>query len=60
MSSRANIPFFIAGAIASLTLITSGVFAVAPYVAFLSSVAALNIAPPVIFIVPNLGEKPWT
>lgn len=50
MSSRANIPFFIAGAIASLTLITSGVFAVAPYVAFLSSVAALNIAPPVIFI----------
>lgn len=50
MSNRANIPFFIAGAIASLTLITSGVFAVAPYVAFLSSVAALNIAPPVIFI----------
>lgn len=50
MSSRANIPFFIAGAIASLTLLTSGVFAVAPYVAFLSSVAALNIAPPVIFI----------
>ncbi len=50
MSSRVNIPFFIAGAIASLTLITSGVFAVTPYVAFLSSVAALNIAPPVIFI----------
>lgn len=50
MFSRANIPFFIAGAIASLTLLTSGVFAVAPYVAFLSSVAALNIAPPVIFI----------
>lgn len=50
MSNRANITFFIAGAIASLTLITSGVFAVAPYVAFLSSVAALNIAPPVIFI----------
>jgi len=50
MSSRANIPFLIAGAIASLTLLTSGVFAVAPYVAFLSSVAALNIAPPVIFI----------
>lgn len=50
MSSRANTPFFIAGAIASLTLITSGVFAVAPYVAFLSSVAALNIVHPVIFI----------
>ncbi|MCA7010682.1 AAA family ATPase [Wolbachia endosymbiont of Tribolium confusum] len=50
MSNRANITFFIAGAIASLALITSGVFAVAPYVAFLSSVAALNIAPPVIFI----------
>ncbi|WP_264682187.1 MULTISPECIES: AAA family ATPase [unclassified Wolbachia] len=50
MFSRTNIPFLIAGAIASLTLITSGVFAVAPYVAFLSSVAALNIAPPVIFI----------
>lgn len=50
MSNRANITFFIAGAIASLTLITSGVFAVAPYVAFLSSVAALSIAPPVIFI----------
>ncbi|WP_265041552.1 hypothetical protein [Wolbachia endosymbiont (group B) of Melanostoma mellinum] len=50
MFSRTNIPFLIAGAIASLTLITSGVFAVAPYVAFLSLVAALNIAPPVIFI----------
>lgn len=50
MSNRANITFFIAGAIASLTLLTSGVFAVAPYVAFLSSVAALSIAPPVIFI----------
>uniref|UniRef100_A0A3B0IXT5 ATP-dependent zinc metalloprotease FtsH n=1 Tax=Wolbachia endosymbiont of Aleurodicus floccissimus TaxID=2152762 RepID=A0A3B0IXT5_9RICK len=50
MSSRANIPFLIAGAIASLTLLTSGVFAVAPYVAFLSSVAALNVALPVIFI----------
>ncbi|MFL3876306.1 AAA family ATPase [Wolbachia endosymbiont of Trichogramma kaykai] len=37
MSSRSNIPFFIAGAIASLTLITS-------------VVPALNIAPPVIFI----------
>ncbi|WP_349968223.1 AAA family ATPase [Wolbachia endosymbiont of Armadillidium arcangelii] len=50
MFSRTNMPFLIAGAIASLILITSGVFAVAPYVAFLSSVAALNIAPPVIFI----------
>lgn len=50
MFSRTNIPFLTAGAIASLTLLTSGVFAVAPYIPFLSSVAALNIAPPVIFI----------
>ncbi|RDD35465.1 ATP-dependent zinc metalloprotease FtsH [Wolbachia endosymbiont of Cylisticus convexus] len=50
MFSRTNIPFLIAGAIASLTLLTSGVFAVAPYVAFLSSIAALNVALPVIFI----------
>ncbi|WP_353287971.1 AAA family ATPase [Wolbachia endosymbiont (group B) of Gerris lacustris] len=50
MFSRTNIPFLTAGAIASLALLTSGVFAVAPYVTFLSSVAALNIAPPFIFI----------
>ncbi|MFT4328175.1 MAG: AAA family ATPase [Wolbachia pipientis] len=55
MSSRANIPFLIAGAIASLTLLTSGVFAVAPYVAFLSSVAALNIALPVVFTLLGLS-----
>ena len=49
MFSRTHIPFLIAGAIASLTLLTSGVFAVAPYVEFLSSVAALNLTFPVIF-----------
>ncbi|MGL9726382.1 MAG: hypothetical protein ACR5KV_07670 [Wolbachia sp.] len=40
--SRIDVPFLIAGAVAFLTLLTSGVFAVAPYVAFLSSVAALD------------------
>ncbi|MGL9718674.1 MAG: hypothetical protein ACR5K9_08590 [Wolbachia sp.] len=52
---RTNTPFFIAGAIASLTLLTSGVFALAPYVAFLSSVAALEVALPVVLTVSILS-----
>ncbi len=39
--------FFVAGALASLTLLTSGVFTIAPYVAFLASITALNVALPI-------------
>ncbi|WP_353277790.1 hypothetical protein [Wolbachia endosymbiont (group A) of Agelastica alni] len=46
--SKANAPFLVAGALASLALLTSGIFAVAPYVAFLAPIAALGIALPVI------------
>lgn len=46
--SKANIPFLVAGVIAALTLLTSGVFAVAPYVAFLTPITALGITLPVI------------
>ena len=42
-----NIPY-IAGTLASIALLASGVFAAAPYVGFLSSVAALGLTFPVI------------
>ncbi|WP_174515609.1 hypothetical protein [Wolbachia endosymbiont of Cardiocondyla obscurior] len=45
---KANAPFLIGSALASLILLTSGVFTVAPYVAFLAPIAALGIALPVI------------
>lgn len=46
--SKTNTPFFIAGALATLTLLASGVFAIAPYIAFLSPIAALGVPLPVI------------
>ncbi|MFP3016393.1 MAG: hypothetical protein ACEY3H_02255 [Wolbachia sp.] len=45
--SKTNAPYLIAGTLATLTLLASGVFAIAPYVAFLSSIAAFNVALPV-------------
>ncbi len=48
--NRTNTPSFIAGTLATLTLLASGVFAIAPYVAFLSSIAAIGISLPVILI----------
>ncbi|WCR53568.1 MAG: hypothetical protein PG981_000590 [Wolbachia endosymbiont of Ctenocephalides orientis wCori] len=40
--SRDNAPYVVAGSLATLVLLTSGVFAAAPYIAFLASVAALD------------------
>ncbi|WP_423348705.1 hypothetical protein [Wolbachia sp. wLmal] len=45
--SKANAPYLIAGALATLVLLASETLAVAPYVKFLSSVAAFNVALPV-------------
>ncbi len=45
--SKTNAPYLIAGAFATLALLASGTLAVAPYVEFLSSVAAFNVALPV-------------
>lgn len=45
--SKTNAPYLIAGAFATLALLASGTLPVAPYVEFLSSVAAFNVALPV-------------
>ncbi|MBA8756923.1 MULTISPECIES: hypothetical protein [Wolbachia] len=45
--NKANAPYLIAGALATLVLLASGTLAVAPYVKFLSSVAAFNVALPI-------------
>ncbi|WP_265036768.1 hypothetical protein [Wolbachia endosymbiont (group A) of Anomoia purmunda] len=45
--NKANAPYLIAGALATLVLLASGTLAVTPYVKFLSSVAAFNVALPV-------------
>ncbi|MBS9528937.1 AAA family ATPase [Wolbachia endosymbiont of Ceratitis capitata] len=47
MYSKTNAPYLIAGALATLVLLASGTLAVAPYVAFLSPIAAFNVALPV-------------
>lgn len=47
--NRGNTLPFIAGTLATLTLLASGVFAIAPYVEFLSPIAA-GISLPVILI----------
>ena len=44
--NKVNAPYIIAGSLATLALLTSGVFAAAPYVAFLAPVAALNFGLP--------------
>jgi TolA-binding protein len=46
--NKTNAPYFVAGALATLTLLASGVFAVAPYVGFLAPVAALSVDLPFI------------
>ncbi|WP_386086859.1 hypothetical protein [Wolbachia endosymbiont (group A) of Norellia spinipes] len=45
--NKANAPYLIAGAFATLVLLASGTLAVAPYVEFLSSVTVFNVALPV-------------
>ncbi|WP_250295688.1 AAA family ATPase [Wolbachia endosymbiont of Oedothorax gibbosus] len=46
--NKTNAPYLIAGTLATLVLLASGTLAVAPYVAFLSPIAAFNVALPVI------------
>ncbi|KAB2978075.1 AAA family ATPase [Wolbachia endosymbiont of Nasonia oneida] len=48
--NKTNAPYLIAGTLATLALLASGTLAVAPYVAFLSSIAAFNVALPVALI----------
>ncbi|MFP3023375.1 MAG: ATP-binding protein [Wolbachia sp.] len=48
---RGNTLPFIAGTLATLTLLASGVFAIAPYIAFLSPIAALGISLPITLII---------
>ncbi|MHC3931159.1 UNVERIFIED_CONTAM: hypothetical protein LBW92_01575 [Wolbachia endosymbiont of Nasonia longicornis] len=53
--NKANAPYLIAGALATLVLLASGTLAVAPYVEFLSSVAAFNVALPLILALATLS-----
>ncbi|MBV2146361.1 MAG: hypothetical protein KTM48_06860 [Wolbachia endosymbiont of Pissodes strobi] len=46
--SKNNLPYYIAGTLAALTLLASGVFAAAPYIGFLAPVAALSVGLPFI------------
>lgn len=48
MISKNNAPYLVAGALATLTLLASGVFAAAPYIGFLAPVAALSVGLPFI------------
>ncbi len=46
--SKNNVPYYIAGTLATLTLLASVVFAAAPYIGFLAPVAALSVGLPFI------------
>ncbi|WP_264338304.1 hypothetical protein [Wolbachia endosymbiont (group A) of Cheilosia soror] len=46
--SKNNVPYYIAGTLATFTLLASGVFAAAPYIGFLAPVAALSVGLPFI------------
>ncbi|MDR0773163.1 MAG: hypothetical protein LBE46_02410 [Wolbachia pipientis] len=46
--NKTNVPYLVAGVLATLTLLASGIFAAAPYIGFLAPVAALNIGLPFI------------
>lgn len=48
MMNKNNVPYYIAGTLAALTLLASGVFAAAPYIGFLAPVAALSVGLPFI------------
>ncbi|MDX5508124.1 MAG: hypothetical protein O7149_05990 [Wolbachia endosymbiont of Hylaeus sinuatus] len=48
MMNKNNVPYLIAGALATATLLASGVFAAAPYIGFLAPVAALSVGLPFI------------
>ncbi|GFR02568.1 uncharacterized protein TNCT_520131 [Trichonephila clavata] len=46
--NKNNVPYYVAGTLAALTLLASGVFAAAPYIGFLAPVAALSVGLPFI------------
>ncbi|WP_353277997.1 hypothetical protein [Wolbachia endosymbiont (group A) of Agelastica alni] len=46
--NKTNVPYYIAGTLATLTLLASVVFAAAPYIGFLAPVAALSVGLPFI------------
>lgn len=46
--NKTNAPYLITGALATLTILTSGVFAATPYFKFLAPVASLNVSFPLI------------
>ncbi|MCA4774402.1 hypothetical protein [Wolbachia endosymbiont of Mansonella perstans] len=46
--NKTNEPYLVSGALAIRTLLASGIFAVAPYVGFLTPVAALSLGLPFI------------
>ncbi|UZE38134.1 hypothetical protein [Wolbachia endosymbiont of Drosophila pseudotakahashii] len=48
MMNKKNVPYYIAGTLATFTLLASGVFAAAPYIGFLAPVAALSVGLPFI------------
>ncbi|WP_264705720.1 hypothetical protein [Wolbachia endosymbiont (group A) of Ancistrocerus nigricornis] len=48
MMNKNNVPYLIAGALATANLLASGVFAAAPYIGFLAPVAALSVGLPFI------------
>lgn len=48
--NKANAPYLVSGALATIALLASGVFAVAPYIGFLAPVAALSLGLPLIVV----------
>ncbi|WP_108784518.1 AAA family ATPase [Wolbachia endosymbiont of Bemisia tabaci] len=54
-NDRGNTLPFIAGTLATLTLLASGVFAIAPYVEFLSPIVVLGISLPITLIISLLS-----
>ncbi|WP_265030138.1 hypothetical protein [Wolbachia endosymbiont (group A) of Philonthus cognatus] len=48
MMNKNNVPYYVAGTLATFTLLASGVFAAAPYIGFLAPVAALSVGLPFI------------
>ncbi|WP_265023261.1 hypothetical protein [Wolbachia endosymbiont (group A) of Epistrophe grossularia] len=48
MMNKNNVPYYIAGTLATFTLLASGVFAAAPYIGFLAPIAALSVGLPFI------------
>jgi predicted nucleic acid-binding Zn-ribbon protein len=55
-TNKINYPYYIAGTLAVLTLLASGVFVVAPYIGLLAPIVALNLSLPLIAVCAVLSS----